>query len=849
MDIYDQIVEGFRHRLPKTTTIEVYLQSLKPFVKQLRSAYRGIFPSVEYANKNIQAAYLIAYLPHYYQLIYKILIEQVPDIFRNHREVNLTFIGGGPGSEAYGVVKYIANNCATIKTINITILDINASGWGFSHNIVEEQLISPITKNKIRVKWVAQQFNLINNDGMAGTIPLIACSHLVVIQNCLNEIMLTHRPQLQRNIEILLKNLSEDSFLIIADLTSSVRTLLQNLEKALDEKFKPHLIKTTLSQKQGGSLMSFHSKPSSLIQKHLMDYTDGLIPRKWLNYDYTIISKGASEQETDKALGFNALYKPLDFRYLDANNFTNSKTFIGIDFGTSTSVVSYAILVNKRIEIKTIPIPQKDHMGETSNGPLVPTVISIAENQMMIGKHAADHKAFLQEGKSCWHSFKQNLPSLKNKKYPNSLLKDHPKYKISNGEEALIAFFKYLLEGIHQYLQSQKLPADLAFAISVPAGSSSEEKQILKFCLEKAGIHCVDSPYIEEPNAALINYLFEKNINVAKAQQKNILVLDIGAGTVDCSIIKMDIDSEGLNSELVSIKRLGEIGSNLADKLIAALLLKKNKVTRELTSDEQIILYHKCEQLKIKICKNIPIDATVAFELNITSRSDNEEKIDNVEKLNKLGIKELKLSYKEFSEIMRDYWKGTNNNPGIETTIHEAITHANLSKTLINNVILTGGGVRNPYIKNFVATLFGADKIVIPDNIQEHVARGAALHSFVLNSFGKNIITPILGESYSIQGKNKSIVLFSAGESIPTIDFEVFIEQSILFHKSYIYSYYGGPNNNGKYFEIPEGLEIIKLVFYVNPDQDLKCDIIGKEYSRTTTELYNISTSYLIPLK
>ena len=92
MDIYDAIVSGFKKRIPSNQGIEAFLQSLQKSVKSLRIAYRNNPVYVPYEKTDIQAAYLATYLPHYYQLIYKIFIEEVPDIFKVKKEVYLNFI-------------------------------------------------------------------------------------------------------------------------------------------------------------------------------------------------------------------------------------------------------------------------------------------------------------------------------------------------------------------------------------------------------------------------------------------------------------------------------------------------------------------------------------------------------------------------------------------------------------------------------------------------------------------------------------------------------------------------------------------------------------------------------------
>ena len=152
MEIYDNIVDGLKQKKSANLSIDEYLQSLQNPVKALRVAYRNMPAVVAYENKDTQAAYLTTYLPHYYQLIYKIFLEDVPEIFQNNEVVSLTFIGGGPGSEAYGAIKYIVNNCPKVKTINITILDIGTlngrSAVSLSHNETNK-IISYDIKNNI----------------------------------------------------------------------------------------------------------------------------------------------------------------------------------------------------------------------------------------------------------------------------------------------------------------------------------------------------------------------------------------------------------------------------------------------------------------------------------------------------------------------------------------------------------------------------------------------------------------------------------------------------------------------------------------------------------------------------
>ena len=192
-NLYDKIVKGIEGNRSIGGGIETYLQSLKPAVRMLRSAYRKHPVYVPYEKENIQSAYLIAYLPHYYQLIEKVLREQNPDTLSNKTSINITFIGGGPGSEVYGAVKHVLANNKNLKTIRITILDINAETWGYSHKIVRENLIGELPSvDDVEIQWEAYPLNLIDHNSVSSKSDHISKSDLVVVQNCINEIAQNH---------------------------------------------------------------------------------------------------------------------------------------------------------------------------------------------------------------------------------------------------------------------------------------------------------------------------------------------------------------------------------------------------------------------------------------------------------------------------------------------------------------------------------------------------------------------------------------------------------------------------------------------------------------------------------
>ncbi len=99
------------------------------------------------------------------------------------------------------------------------------------------------------------------------------------------------------------------------------------------------------------------------------------------------------------------------------NSDIDTTTFIGIDFGTSTTVVSIANFDNStgRFSTKAIPIKQALENGQNHTSEKVPTVIAflkvLGQNKFIYGQGGADltHNFNFKLGKNIWYSFKTQL--------------------------------------------------------------------------------------------------------------------------------------------------------------------------------------------------------------------------------------------------------------------------------------------------------------------------------------------------------------------------------------------------------------------------------------------------------
>lgn len=813
MNIYDQIVEGIQQNKSNSDSIENYLKSLQPSVRSLRLSYRKHPVHVCYHLEEIQSAYLLTYLPHYYQLIQKILQEQD---FANsvvNDEFTVTFIGGGPGSEAFGVIKYLLEHKASIQKITVNILDINAKTWDYSHKVVQDGLINSVNSKRVQIDWNVLQFDLTSASDIQKYLDIFKQSNLIVIQNCINEIAATHYHQLNQNISQIYLNLPENGSLLMIDLTSSIRSKIKGIEDAIKTKFNPQATASTLGNSSPSSMVSYNARPSSIIRRNLLTGMDGLIPRKNLKYDYSLITKAATKLivKCTSTLGFAALYKPLEERNLAVIDEAQGKIFVGVDFGTSITVVSISYVKNGKIALTTLELDQKDHNGDLASEPLVPTVMAVVKKQFMLGKYAAEQLANLEVGVNTWAYFKENLGVLEDVFYPNSVLKDHKSFPIGNAKEGLITFFSILLEAIIKSVNEIKPDSELHYTWSVPANYSLIQKAELKECAMSAGFPMEDTPFVEEPVSALINYVYETKDTIDFELQKTILILDVGAGTVDVSILKVLKDTDNINSELLAVERISEIGGNKINQMMVDFLTKKNPAL-----SDQNNLRFDCEKLKKVLCKSIITDKTVNYEL---------PKMANSEEIRAIDLKNgetISLSFKEFHAIMNSYWADPST--GVISTLESALIKAKLDVSNVNQVILTGGGARNPYLKAFSKSYFKLSELIISDNIQEQVARGNALQAFTQHLFGKNIINSLLHSDVILHLNETKKIIFEKGTSCPTLDYDINTVMSPVVIE------YGSERVE---FVIGNANNVEKISIYIDNDLTINCEVVREKLINT----------------
>ncbi len=561
-------------------------------------------------------------------------------------------------------------------------------------------------------------------------------------------------------------------------------------------------------------------------------------------------------------------------------------TYIGIDFGTSTTVISIATGDPKKdnLKSKAIELNQKLYDGAIFKNYKIPTMVGYYNGTLLVGQGANALKQDLKQGKNLWHSFKMELGVDMGAKYADSQL-NNENIKILNPKDVTTLFFKYLKTQIEKYVRENNLHSTIEYAVSIPASFEANQRKDLIDSLHANKMMLKKQSLIDEPNAAFLSYISNQNlqnqVHISEDYPTNILVFDFGAGTCDISILEIANTANGYKSKNLAISRFDALGGNDIDKKIALDILFQqfldaNNVNEDVfkTKEKNIILSRlekPAELLKIKVSE----------ELDLIKNHNDFEKIINNDKVvqinHKIEIRTRKgtfvlekpqLSYLEFADIIDSFT--TSNiedyeNPNAKTVftpIISALEKSNLHFEDIDYILFIGGSAKNPLIQKAIKEYFEDSVYLIPSDLQAHVSAGAAIHSLMFNGFGKNLINPITSEPLLAlvkDGNRETLTtLLKAGTTIPcqnmiidnlqaqrenqnTIEIPLYIgNKDKLLHNIKIYS----KNPNG--FSLKDN---IKLVLSVNSDKMLIVKAIVNDDEEIAIEPLNPFSNKIAHIK
>ena len=476
-------------------------------------------------------------------------------------------------------------------------------------------------------------------------------------------------------------------------------------------------------------------------------------------------------------------------------------TFVGIDFGTSTTTITRLVYDYQKRQLVSAPLSlaQEDLDGVETFDHLIPTVIAMkGDGHLLFGQGAKscllDEEMFA-EGYNVWSCFKMRLGE--NTCYPHTMMshRNSPvRNYIETPKDAARNFFSYLKRGVEDAVKRDGLPNEIRYAVTVPASFAPNQRDELCSAIHEAGINLNPAALLDEPNSAFmgaIGYYAEIGGSAAFFRSDkpiNVLVFDFGAGTCDISLLRAMRDGQIQN---IAISHFTALGGRDIDKMIAVESLYPKLIAGREGDDipvksvrENVVnkLRPLAERLKMVLCRKYDSDyGERAFARAALSPEDSVEDRFScpTRGYGVLSHDALSLTSGEFMKIMNRFTSPSrtafeNGDKSVFEPVDEVLRKGGVKKDEVDFVLLVGGSSKNPFVSERLEDYFQMPtQLVRAGDIQTLVARGAAIHSLSVNGFGQSFIAPITSEDVFIKTAGGNVRIFVSGIRVPTVKEEV----------------------------------------------------------------------------
>ena len=368
---------------------------------------------------------------------------------------------------------------------------------------------------------------------------------------------------------------------------------------------------------------------------------------------------------------------------------------VGIDLGTTNTVVSY-------IDENGIWNKLSFSNGSSEDRYFLPSRVAVKDGMVIVGRPAAEMLFTSPADVVC--DAKANMPEPDKEYYIGGLT--------MTAEE----ISAHILKEVYSELERQ-FPEERTFNafVTVPTGFMTEARLATKQALRDAGFETDENCLTDEPIAAAVAY------GTRLDGDKLVLVVDIGGGTFDLSLMKTSIVGASTGAgrlEPVGHGRDMHLGGNdvddilvkaMSDSFVRAGGIPLDHPQGTQFRDMQIASAgQRLRSLTIDIKKQLysaPDRSAYAYIRDLYGKAD----------------LDFTISPDEYMSLMADI------NKRYERCLGNIFVGTGYSPKDVDHVIVVGGMAHEICLRRILMRMFGENRLIVPEDAMYLVSKGAAI--------------------------------------------------------------------------------------------------------------------------
>mmetsp|Transcript_6288 Transcript_6288/g.7813 ORF Transcript_6288/g.7813 Transcript_6288/m.7813 type:complete len:651 (+) Transcript_6288:67-2019(+) len=375
---------------------------------------------------------------------------------------------------------------------------------------------------------------------------------------------------------------------------------------------------------------------------------------------------------------------------------------VGIDLGTTYSCVAH--FANDRVEI----------IANDQGNRTTPSFVAFTDSERLIGD-AAKNQAAMNPSNTVFDAkrligrkFDDSEVTEDAKHFPFKIVEKSGKphiqveykgeTKVFTPEEISSMVLGKMKETAEGYLGDKVSDA----VVTVPAYFNDSQRQATKDAGLIAGLNVMR--IINEPTAAAIAYGLDKK----DAEEKNVLIFDLGGGTFDVSLLSIEDGIFEVKSTAGDTHLGGEDFDHRLVNHFVNEFKRKNK--KDLSTNQRALrrLRTACERAK----RTLSSSAQTSIEIDSLY-----EGIDFY----------TSITRARFEELCQDLFRSTID------PVEKVLRDAKVDKSQVHEIVLVGGSTRIPKVQKLVSDFFNGKEPNRSINPDEAVAYGAAVQAAILS--------------------------------------------------------------------------------------------------------------------